>query len=158
MSSGVAGYYAERTPELPQTVRFVIDIVRGGKPGRELADYVMAQAFTESRAAMSYEARAEGIAADLADGQPPAMVRHFRQALLALRAQPQLVEQLAARKDRVHARLLPGYAAGAPDLERGHFMVIGPPRQLDAWAQHLRESAGASAVLTRLYGRDFWLP
>jgi Zn-dependent M16 (insulinase) family peptidase len=161
VSSGVAGYYAERTPELPQTVRFVIDIVRGGKPGRELAEYVMAQAFTESRAAMSYEARAEGIAADLADGQPPAMVRRFRQALLALRAQPQLVEQLAARKDRVHARLLPGYAAGALDHERGHFMVIGPPRQLDAWAQHLRESAGAAgapAVLTRLYGRDFWLP
>ena len=38
----------------------------------------MAQAFGESRASQTYEARAEGIAADLADGQPPEAVRRFR--------------------------------------------------------------------------------
>jgi hypothetical protein len=68
VSGGRIGYYAERTPELPQTVRFVVGVIKDGQPDRALGEYVMAQAFGESRASLTYEARAEGIAADLADG------------------------------------------------------------------------------------------
>lgn len=161
VSQGIVGYYAERTPELPQTVRFVIDIVKGGRLDPTLGEYVISQAFAETRASRTYEARAEGIAADLADGQPPDTVRRFRSAILALRQEPRLVEQLFERKDRVHARLLPGYGGGALD-ERGSFYVIGPDKQLDAWERYLQASAGAGSTtpprLQRLYGRDHWMP
>jgi len=158
VSSGRVGYYAERTPELPQTVRFVIGVIRDGQRDPGLGEYVMAQAFGESRASLTYEARAEGIAADLADGQPPEVVRRFRTAILALRGDPQLVDRLYERKDRVHGRLLPGYDAKGLDRSDGSFFVIGPDRQLHAWEQYLREVEGPGARLQRLYGRDFWMP
>ena len=133
VSSGRIGYYAERTPELPQTVRFVIGVIKDGQLDPSLGEYVMAQAFGESRASQTYEARAEGIAADLADGQPPEAVRRFRAAILDLRSDPRLVDKLYERKDRVHARLLPGYDAKGLDRGDGSFFVIGPDKQLDAW-------------------------
>ncbi len=161
VSQGSVGYYAERTPELPQTVRFVVDLVKSSKPDPALGEYVMAQAFGETRASRSYEARAEGIASDLADGQPPQTVRRFRQAMLDLRRDPKLVEKLFARKDRVHASMLPGYDAKGLDTAAGNFFVIGPERQLTAWDEYLRASTAAGAqpqALQRLYPRDFWMP
>jgi len=157
-SLGRIGYYAERTPELPQTVRFVIGVIKDSPPDPGLGEYVLAQAFAESRAAQTYEARAEGIAANLADGQPPEMVRRFRTAILALRDDPRLVGKLYERKDRIYGRLLPGYDAKTLDRARGSFFVIGPDKQLDAWEGYLREVDGPGARLQRLYGRDFWMP
>jgi hypothetical protein len=158
VSSGRIGYYAERTPELPQTVRFVIGVLKDGPPDPTLGEYVLAQAFAESRASLTYEARAEGIAADLADGQPPEAVRRFREAMLALRGDPRFVDRLYERKDRVYARLLPGYDAKGLDRADGSFFVIGPDKQLDAWESYLREVEGPEARLQRVYGRDFWMP
>jgi hypothetical protein len=158
VSAGRIGYYAERTPELPQTVRFAVAVIKGGKPDRALGEYVMAQAFGESRASLTYEDRAEGIAADLADGQPPELVRRFRSSILELRRDPRLVEKLYARKDRVHARLLPGYDAKGLDTAGGTFFVIGPDKQIDAWEQYVREVEGPATRVQRLYGRDFWMP
>ena len=157
VSGGSVGYYAERTPELPQTVRFVIGVVKDSQPDRTLGEYAMAQAFVETRASQTYEARAEGIAADLADGQPPALVRRFRQSILELRRDPLLVDKLFARKDRVHARVLPGYDPQGLDTTAGSYFVIGPDKQLDAWAQYLQNAAGG-ARLQRLHARDFWMP
>jgi hypothetical protein len=119
---------------------------------------VLAQAFLESRASGTYEARAEGIANDLADGQPPEQVRRFRQSILDLRKDPKLVDKLFERKDRVHERLVPGYGAKSGNVAGGTFMVIGPDKQLDAWEQYLKASEGPDAKLYRLYGRDFWMP
>jgi hypothetical protein len=158
VSLGRIGYYAERTPELPQTVRFVIGVVKDSPPDPGLGEYVLAQAFAESRAAQTYEARAEGIAANLADGQPPEAVRRFRTAILALRDDPRFVARLYERKDRIYGRLLPGYDARTLDRADGSFFVIGPDRQLDAWEGYLREVEGPAARLQRLYGRDFWMP
>ena len=75
-----------------------------------------------------------------------------------MRGDPQLVDRLYERKDRVHGRLLPGYDAKGLDRSDGSFFVIGPDRQLDAWEQYLREVEGPGARLQRLYGRDFWMP
>ena len=161
LSQGSVGYYAERTPELPQTVRFVIDLVKSSKPDPALGEYVMAQAFGETRASQSYEARAEGIAADLADGQPPQVVRRLRQDMLDLRRDPRLVDKLFERKDRVHARLMPGYAPKGLDTAGGSFFVIGPDRQLTAWDQYLQATTAPGTgpqTLQRLYARDFWMP
>jgi Zn-dependent M16 (insulinase) family peptidase len=158
VSGARMGYYAERTPELPQTVRFVVDIVKNSPPDRSLTEYVMAQAFLESRASQPYESRAEGIANDIADGQTPEQVRRFRESILALRKDNQLIDKLYARKDEVHARMIPGYSGKPLDAASGTFMVIGPDKQLDAWEQYLKAAEGAGAKLYRLYGRDFWMP
>jgi Zn-dependent M16 (insulinase) family peptidase len=158
VAGGRVGYYAERTPELPQTVRFVVDVVKKASPDPKLGEYVMALAFGETRASQSYEARAEGIANDLADGQPPEQVRRFRESLLALRKDPKLVNELFARKGRVHERMLPGYGAKSSQVADGVFFTIGPDKQLDAWEQYLKAAEGSGTMLYRLYGRDFWMP
>jgi hypothetical protein len=155
LQAGTVSYYAERTPDLAQTVRFVVDLVKNGKPDRALRDYVMTQVF-KGRGSNSYEDRAESMAEDIADGETPERVRSFRQAALKMRDDPDLVEKLFERKDRAHARLLPGYQSGGLDPD-GTFFVIGPDKQLNSWEKYLKEVEGASATLQVLYGRDFWM-
>lgn len=160
VSAGRMGYYAERTPELPQTVRFVVNELKSAPRNPQLADYAIAQVFSpaENRAAASYETRAEGIAADLADNQPPDLVRKFRQSVLELRKDPNLGNQLFDRKDRVYGRFIPGYNVKGSEVPGGIFFVIGPDKQLDAWEEYLEEVEGEETRLYRLYGRDFWMP
>jgi Zn-dependent M16 (insulinase) family peptidase len=155
--AGRMGYYAERTPEIPQTVKFVIDVVKNGQRDAITADYTIAQAFGETRAASSYESRAESIANDLADNQPPELTKKFRQSILALSKDPQLVDKLWARKDAVYGRTLPGFNVKAKDVADGVFYVIGPDRQLDAWESYVKASDGTETRLDRLYPRDYWM-
>jgi Zn-dependent M16 (insulinase) family peptidase len=151
VASGRMGYYAERTPELPQTVRFVVNELKGAPRDPKLADYAVAQVFGEFRSAATYENRAEAMAADLADKQPADQVRAFRRSILDLRKDPNLGNVLFDRKDAVYGRFLPGYAKVDPD---GTYFVIGPDKQLDAWDQYV----SGESKLYKLYGRDFWMP
>jgi Zn-dependent M16 (insulinase) family peptidase len=155
VGAGRTGYYAERTPELPQTIRFVINELRTGQRDASLADYTIAQVFADLRGAQTYEARAEAMAADLADGQTPDQVRKFRQSILTLRKDPNLGNILFDRKDRVYSAVLPGYdgASWKPAAD-GMYVVIGPDKQLDAYERYLQTFGGA---LVRLYPRDFWM-
>jgi len=155
VGAGRTGYYAERTPELPQTIRFVINELRNGARDASLADYTIAQVFADLRGAQTYEARAEAMAADLADGQTPDQVRKFRQSILTLRKDPNLGNILFDRKDRVYSAVLPGYdgATWKPAAD-GVYFVIGPDKQLDAYERYLQTFGG---TLVRLYPRDFWM-
>jgi Zn-dependent M16 (insulinase) family peptidase len=155
---GRMGYYAERTPEIPQTVKFVIDVLKSSERDPRLADYTIAQAFGETRGAGTYESRAEGIATDLADGQPPDQVRKFRASMLELRKDAKLGEKLFDRKDAVYGRMLPGYGVKGKDVEDAIYFTIGPDKQLDAWEGYLKNVEGAETKLFRLYPRDFWMP
>jgi Zn-dependent M16 (insulinase) family peptidase len=154
ISSGRSGYYAERTPELPQTVKFVINELKNVKRDPSLADYAIAQTFAENRAGQTYESRAEAMAADLADGQTPDQVRAFRQSILALRKEPNLGESLFDRMSRVLAMGLPGWDAGWKPAPGGVYFVIGPDKQLDAWDTYVKTFGG---TLVRVYPRDFWM-
>lgn len=158
VSSGRMGYYAERTPEIPQTVKFVVNELKTAMRDPHLADYAIAQVFAEGRAAATYEARAEGIAADLADNQPPAQVRQFRQSILELRKDPELGNKLFDRKDAVYGRFLPGYNVKGKDVADAVYFTIGPDKQQDAWESYVKASDGAETKLFRLYPRDFWMP
>ena len=140
----------------PQTVRFVVNELKNAPRDPKLADYAVAQVFGEFRSAATYENRAEGIAADLADKQPPEQVRAFRESILTLRKDPNLGNVLFDRKDAVYGRFLPGYNVKAADVAGGEYFVIGPDKQLDAWEQYVKSADGAT--LCRLYGRDFWMP
>ena len=159
VTAGRMGYYAERTPELPQTVRFVVNELKNAPRDPSLGDYAVAQVFNEFRSAATYENRAEGMAADLADNLTPDQVRKFRQSILELRKDPNLGAKLFDRKDAVYARFIPGYdpAVKASSIPGGVFMVIGPDRQLDLYSEYLKTS-DPDARLYKLYPRDFWLP
>jgi hypothetical protein len=157
---GSAGYYADHVTDLPALVRFVVGIVKDATPDPALGEYVIAHAFAESRATLSYEERAEGIAKDLANGQPPDLIRRARSAILELRHDAQLMDKLYDRKDRVHARILPGYDPKSRPTERNGSFVIGPDQHLDAWEDYLKEVNEVDGIHThfqRLYGRDFWM-
>ena len=164
-SNGVGGspgrgrisYYAERTPELPQTLSFVIKELKRAPVDTSLTDYVISLAVGQFRSADDYEARGEAMANDLADGVPPESVRRFRLAVLKLRNQPGLINQVYKYKDEVYETILPGYGKPSKDVAGGSFFVIGPEKQMAAYEAYLKSVEGASTTLYRLYPRDFWL-
>jgi hypothetical protein len=157
IAAGRLGYYAERTPEIPQTVKFVINTIKSSPRDASLADYTIAQAFGEFRSSQTYETRAEAMAADLADGQPSDQVRKFRESILELRKDPALGNTLFDRKDAVYARAIPGYGSvRARDVAEGVYFAIGADKQLDAFDQYIK-AAEPDTKLYRLYARDYWM-
>lgn len=154
VEDGQIEYYAERCPLLPQTMRFVVGQLKAAKPDANIARYAIAKAF-DSRIAAGYEARAQAMADDLADGTTPAVVKAFRAALLQQTRRADLAQELFARLPKVYGKVMPGYGTPSPDTV--HF-VIGPAKQLDAYQDYLRATVDKKAVVHRLYPRDFWIP
>jgi Zn-dependent M16 (insulinase) family peptidase len=157
-ASGRVTYYAERTPELPQTLRFVIDLLKNSPKNPRLAEYAVAAAFGGGRAAGGYESRGEQMAADLADRNTPDVVRAFRKAVLSVRARPDLTDALYARMPGEVGKVLPGFGPKAADVPDAVRFVIGPEKQFAAYEAYLKETEGPGTTLYRLYPRDFWLP
>ncbi|MDX6613003.1 MAG: hypothetical protein QOD75_2189 [Blastocatellia bacterium] len=155
---GRIGYYAERTPELPQTLRFVINELKKAQPDPALVEYAIAVAFSVFRSASPYETRGEAMASDIADGLTPEVVTRFRQALLSFRRDPKLADELFKRMNNVYARILPGLGVKARDVQGGVFYVIGPEKQITAYEQYLRTVEGQDVHLSRIYPRDYWMP
>jgi hypothetical protein len=157
-TSGRINYYAERTPELPQTLKFVIgELSRAPKPTEALIEYAVAGSFSDVRSASPYETRGESMAEDLADGLTPDVVRRFRQSLLDLRKTPNLAEVLHERMNKVYGSVLPGLNGKTSEVKGGVFLVIGPEKQFAAWEEYLKSVEGPSTKLYRLYPRDFWI-
>jgi hypothetical protein len=155
-ASGIASYYAERTPELPQTLRFVIDELKRAAPDPSLTEYAVALAFS-SRAPSPYEARGEAMASNLADNVTPETIARFRRGILELRKMPNLADELFKRKDKVYGRVLPGYNVKGRDVAGANYFVIGAEKQMTAYEAYLKSAEGSDAKLHRLYPRDFWL-
>ncbi len=155
-ASGLISYYAERTPELPQTLRFAIGEVK--RPMSDpLAEYVIALTFS-SRASAPYEARGEAMASNMADGVTPEVVTRFRRAILDAKKIPDLSAELYRRKDTVFELIFPGYGMKGKDIAGHNFFVIGPEKQMTAYEAYLKSVEGPDTQLFRLYPRDFWLP
>jgi hypothetical protein len=152
---GYSGYYAERMPEIPQTLHFAIDVVKKGPRSPEFLEYVIAMAFQESNAAGSYENRAEAIANDLADGITPEKVAQFRKAILALRQEPGIGPTIFQRVDRVYGRLLPGYGPKAKETPEAVNYVIGNDKQFRAMDADVQVREDEHVY--KLYPRDYWL-
>ena len=155
LHDGYAGYYAERMPEIPQTLHFAIDVVKKGPRDPQLADYVIAMAFQESDAALSYEARAAAIADDLADGVSPEKVKTFREAILALRKEPNLADEVFGRVDAVYGKLLPGYGPPARNTPGAVYYIIGNDKQFAAMDADVQTREDEHVY--KLYPRDYWL-
>ena len=97
------------------------------------------------------------MAADMADGRTPDVIRNFRRAILEARKLPDLSKQLYARKDRVYERVFPGYGAKGRDIAGANFFSIGPEKQLSAYEEYLKKADGADTMLVSFYPRDFWI-
>ena len=152
-------YYAERSPQLPTTLKFVIAELQKARVDPDITAYAIAGAYS-SRVADSYEDRTRAMAEDLTDGITPDAIRAFRGKLAALRTRQNLAETLFGRMSAVYGSIMPGYPGGpAPaSLKDGVFFVIGPDAQLDAYQQYLQTAVGQGAVVDRLYPRDYWVP
>ena len=152
---GFSGYYAERMPEIPQTLHFAIDVIKKGPRDPKLLDYVTAIAFQDSNAAQSYEQRAESIANEIADGITPEKVRKFREALLSLRKQPDTAQEILRRVDKAYGPMLPGYGPKAKDVPGAVYFIIGNQKQFTAMDSDVQ--AREDEHVYKLYPRDYWL-
>ncbi len=159
-ASGRLIYYAERCPDLSQTMQFVVDQLKNAPRDTALAEYAVSQAFVMLRGGASYEARGEAMANDLADGITPDVVRSFRQRILDLRKDPKLYDKLAAQMESIYGLVLPDYGpSGEEAAKTAHAMnfIIGPEKQFQTYEQYLDKTEG-DIELQRLYPRDYWLP
>jgi len=157
-AEGRVVYYAERCPDLAQTLRFVSGELSSADPDPALVEYAIAQAFDESRAGARYSYRGEALAADLVDGRGPDAVRAYREAILRLRdelGREGLHAELSARLRSACGRVLPGLS-DQPPARGASFVVIGPETQIGSYEAYLK-SVVPGAELFRVHPRDFWI-
>jgi Zn-dependent M16 (insulinase) family peptidase len=154
--NGRVNYYAERCPDVSQTMRFVVNELKNAKPTPDLLDYAVAQVFGASRAAGQYEDRGESIASDLADGFTPDVVRAYNNKVLEVRKQPNLLNELVNRMPSTYGPVMIGYGQPLAESEDGSFFMIGPEPQFNALEQYIATTESPQKVY-RLYPRDFWL-
>ncbi len=159
-TTGRMVYYAERCPDLSQTMQFVVNELKNAPDDPSLAEYALAQAFAYSRSGAGYEARGESMAADLADGVTPEVVSRFRKKMLALRQGDHFAQQVNTRMETVYGLLLPGYGPSAKEsVEKAdaRYFIVGPESQFESYEKYLKATEGPETELYRLYPRDFWI-
>lgn len=154
--NGRVSYYAERCPDVAETMRFVVNHLRGAEENPELVDYAVAQVFGFSRAPSRYEQRGQAMAADLTDGFTPEKVRSHRETVLALQDDPDLYKKLKARMEQAYGPVLIGYGAPLSQSRDGNFFLIGPEKQFKSLEEYIAQVESPETVY-RLYPRDFWL-
>jgi len=153
-------YYAERCPELAQTMQFVTDQLKAAPYDTSLADYAVSQAFAVNRAGNSYEQRGMAMANDLADGLLPEDVTRFRTGIMNLRKEGNLYDRLHKRMESTYGEVLPGYGPTAKDVAKTKpdvmNFVIGPEKQIQGYEDYLKRVEDPDTKLVRLYPRDYW--
>ncbi len=154
--TGRARYYAERCPDVAETMRFVVNLLKNAKDNPDLADYTVAQVFGSSRAPSRYEQRGRAIAADIVDGVLPSKVSAYREHILQTRQKDDFYTQIKSRMEDAYGSVLIGYGKPLSESQEGNFFLIGPEPQFESLEKYIKESEGAQTIY-RLYPRDFWL-
>jgi len=154
--TGQLRYYAERCPDLVQTMQFVVNELEKAPFDEKLAEYAVAQAFTSVRSGNRYDSRGIAMAADLADGLTPDKVKEFRENVLKLSEREDLYDELHRRMLNSYGKILPGYGKTGNQSEDSNYFLIGPESQMGPYEDYLRSVEG-DITLYRLYPRDFWL-
>jgi Zn-dependent M16 (insulinase) family peptidase len=155
-STGRVRYYAERCPDVSETMRFVVNQLKNARPVPGLTDYAIAQVFRNSRAPSRYEERGEEMAADLADNITPEVVKRFRQKVLAQKNHKDLYREIGSRMESVYGSALIGFGPPLAASQDGVFFLIGPESQFEALEKYIEATEGKQTVY-RLFPRDFWL-
>jgi hypothetical protein len=152
-------YYAERCPDLVQTMTFVTGLVREAKSLDDpyLAEYCVANAVAISRESDEYETRTRAAADEIVDGDTPARVARYRKAILALKDKQGLWASMKPHIADMTGRVLPGVGPKSAGVEGGVFFVIAPEPMLAKWEKYVKDAEGADQRVVRIYGRDFWI-
>ena len=155
--TGRASYYAERCPDVAETMRFVVNLLKNAEDNPDLADYTVAQVFGTSRAPSRYEQRGKAIAEDIVDGVVPDKVASYRQHILDIRKnKADFYAELKSRMEDAYGSVLIGYGKPLAESKDGNFFLIGPEPQFESLEKYIKQSEGEQPVY-RLYPRDFWL-
>jgi len=154
--NGRVSYYAERCPDVAETMRFVVSHLKDAEEDPELVDYAVAQVFGFSRAPSRYEQRGQAMADDLTDGFTPDKVRQHRETVLKMRNDPELYAKLKERMEQAYGPVLIGYGAPLAQSDDGNFFLIGPEKQFKSLEEYIAQVESPETVY-RLYPRDFWL-
>jgi hypothetical protein len=155
-ASGRLSYYAERCPDVAETMRFVVDVLKNGEDDPKLLNYAVAQVFGYSRAPSRYESRGVSMASDLVDGYTPEKVAAFRKKVLEVKDSDGLYEQLRARMEEAYGPVLIGYGPPLAQSPDANFFLIGPEPQFNSLEEYIATVEQPQTVY-RLYPRDFWL-
>ena len=156
--TGMYNFFVQKTPELQQTLQFVISELKNAAYDSSLLGYVLSLGVSGIRSPDIYDVRGEQMAFDLNEGRNPDMIRNFRLAILKLGKEPGVMKEIYARKDKVNALVLPGYGIPSGEVKGGSFFVIGPEHQMALYEAYLKSSSnGPNTKLYRLYPRDFWM-
>lgn len=155
-ATGRMNYYAERCPDVAETMRFVVGVLKDAEEDPALLNYAVALVFGASRAPSRYEARGQAMARDLVDGFPPEKVAAFRRKVLDVRHDKNLYDQLRARMEATYGPVLIGYGPSLAESKDGNFFLIGPEPQFISLEEYIATVEQPQTV-HRLYPRDFWL-
>jgi hypothetical protein len=154
--SGNVRYYAERCPDVAETMRFVVNTLKESKDDAHLTEYAVALVFGTSRAAGRYESRGEAMASDLADDIHPDRVADFNRRVLEMRTKENLNSILRERMESVYGKVMIGYGPQLGSIPGSSHFLIGPEPQFESLEQLIATAEGPQKVY-RLYPRDFWL-
>ncbi|MBT7788649.1 MAG: hypothetical protein HN757_07195 [Calditrichaeota bacterium] len=154
--SGRIRYYAERCPDIAETMRFVVGVIQKEIPVPAMTEYVTALCFGHSRSSDRYETRGEAMASDLADGFTPEVISNYRQKILDIKDTEGLYEELKSRLPGIYGRVLVGYGDNLAEHEGGNNFMIGPEEQFESWENYI-SSVEFPQPVYRLYPRDYWL-
>lgn len=154
--TGLARYYAERCPDVAETMKFVVGKLQDTELDPGLAEYAVAQIFRDSRAPSRYEQRGAAMAANITDNQAPDVVRAFRSKVLEIKEQPNLFDELLQHMESAYGSVLVGYGRPLSESKDGVFFLIGPEEQFLSMERLIETTEGPQKI-ERLYPRDFWL-
>lgn len=154
--SGRIRYYAERCPDIAETMRFVVGVVQKEIPNPAMTEYVTALCFGDNRSSDRYETRGEAMASDLADGFTPEVISNYRQKILEVKDTEGLYQDLQSRLPGIYGRVLVGYGKNLAEYEGGNYFMIGPEEQFVSLENYIGSVEFPQPVY-RLYQRDYWL-
>lgn len=155
-TSGRVGYYAERSPDVAQTMGFVVNELKSAHEDPSLAGYSVAQVFRRSRAMGRYESRGQAMATDLADGYTPGRISAYRGKVLEVSKDENLYPELVSRMEKIYGKVMIGYGEPLASSSDGYFFLIGPEEQFASLEKYIADTEGEQKV-HRLYPRDFWM-
>src|SRR5262249_52007095 len=121
--------------------------------GQPLIDYALQRTLPHPRSMGTFANRGKSLAKDIYDGNEPEKVRHFSEAVLKLREDPNLLaEATQAGLPSIGAVLLEPRFKEQQRAEKSIFFLMGPDRLLSDAERRL-----AIPKLLRLYRSDFWI-
>jgi hypothetical protein len=148
-------YYADRVPDIASLVQLVNSVAASipNLDDASLLDYTLQKAFPFQRSMSAFADRGKNLAHDINDGNEPAKIRRFSEAILRLRDDPGLMSEVTrSGLPSIGPVLLKPEFRNVQRSQRSIFFLVGPERLLAEAEKRL-----AIPRLLRMYPCDFWM-